>query len=115
MQILVNSSVLAIVNCAALKAEVHVVGVHKGLTAYSFNMAHCGDLTNKGWSHSGHIALEGILFFLKAISCFSLLVPISLDYVTVKPFQLDPTRPQLQAKDKLRPPPTGAQFPIFRV
>ena len=26
-------------------------------------MAHCGDLTNKGWSHSGHIALVGIPFF----------------------------------------------------
>ena len=48
MKTSVNSSVLAIVNCAALKAGVHVVGVHKGLTAYSFNMAHCGDLTNKG-------------------------------------------------------------------
>jgi len=26
----------------------------------------------------------GILFFLKAISCFSLLVPVSQDYVTTQ-------------------------------
>ena len=40
-----------------------LVRVHKGLIAYSLKMAHCGDLTNKGWSHSGHIALVDILFF----------------------------------------------------
>ena len=81
-------------------------------------MAHCGYLTNKGWSHSGHIALVGSSFFLKETSCFSLLVPVSQDYKITWPW--DPsdyvlTRPQLRAKDKLRTPSFRAQFSTNRV
>ena len=80
-------------------------------------MAHCGDLTNKGWSHSGHIALVASYFPLKARSCFSLLVPVSQDYMTTQLWQPSDyviPRPQLWAKDKLRPPAFRAQFPTIR-
>ena len=46
-----------------LESKFVCVRVHKGLRVYYFKMVHCGDLTNKGWSHSGHIALVDILFF----------------------------------------------------
>ena len=90
------------------------VRVHKGLTVYYLKMAHCGDLTNKGWRHSGHITLVASCFFLKAISYVSLLVPASQDYLITwlwDPSDYVITRPQLRAKDKLRPLPLGHNFP----
>ena len=104
--------------CRRCKRCRFVLGFTRGwLIAYCLKIAHYGYLTNKGWSHSGHIALVASCFFLKAISCFSLLVPVSQDYVTTRP--RDPsdymiTRPQLRAEDKQRPPPFRAQFPIDR-
>ena len=58
------------------------------------------------------------VFFLTVISCFSQPVPVSQGYVTTQVWDTSSsmiTRPQLQAKDKLRPPPFGSQFPIYKL